>query len=345
MQIKSFPAGKGDAIVLQWAHEGNVHYLLVDAGTPATYTYIKPHLIMHGLPFAVVVTHVDYDHVGGFLKMFADKSLVGKEAIAVFVNTPELILRPKTGDAVAIGHGLSFASLLAELNIQPKALFTGLHAGDNVTLPGLTLSLLSPPREVVEMLMEQWQAQPLHEKLMAERTPASKVSAPDLGKQSYEQILAGEETIPRWQDDLDNSSSIALIAADSRHKVLMLGDSNPTLVCQALSAEGYSSTKKLSVNLVKLSHHGCRNNTSRELLTMLDCKYFYISTNGVGNYYHPHRETIVRICEYARSSRTEPIQFFTNYPLDTNGFIAPQELTDWNISFTYKPELDLNECR
>jgi beta-lactamase superfamily II metal-dependent hydrolase len=345
MFIKSFPAHKGDAFALQGREGAADRYILIDAGTRPTYTHIKPYLNSHGLPLAIVVTHVDYDHVGGFLKMFADESLVGKEAVAVFINTPELILRPRTSDAVGIGHGLSFASLLKELKIEPRPLYRGLYAGDSVALSGLTLSLLSPPAEVVKTLMEQWKAQPLYEKLMAEGTPASKVSAFDPGKQSYAQIVAAKETIPRWQDDLDNSASIALIAADSRHKVLMLADSNPTLVCQALSAAGYSSTNKLKVNLVKLSHHGCRNNTSRGLLTMLDCKYFYISTNGVGNYYHPHRETIVRICEYSRSNRSEPIKFFTNYSLDPNAFITPQELTDWNISFTYKPELDLDECR
>jgi hypothetical protein len=345
MHIKSFPAQKGDAFVLEWRDFATDRYILVDAGGPPTYAYIKRYLKIHGLPLAIVVTHVDYDHVGGFLKLFADPSLLGKETVKAYINTPELILRPPTGDAVAVRHGLSFASLLEELKIEPRPLYTGLYFGDNVTLPGLTLSLFSPPKEVVERFMQQWAAQPLYEKLMAERTPASTASAANPDMRTYAEILAENDSIPRWQDDLDNSASIALVASDSRHRVLMLGDSNPNVVCQALSASGYSAANKLRVNLVKVSHHGCRHNTSRELLTMLDCKSFYISTNGAGSYYHPHRETIVRICEYARSNRAEPIHFFTNYPLDTNGFIMPQELTDWNFSFTCKPELDLDECR
>jgi beta-lactamase superfamily II metal-dependent hydrolase len=345
MNIESFPAHKGDAFVLKWREGAADRYILVDSGTPATYMHIKPYLQYNGLPIAIVVTHVDYDHVGGFIKMFNDESIDAKGSITVYVNTPELILGPMPGDEVSVVHGLTFARSLEQVGLQSNPLYLGVNLSNEILFPGISFYILSPPKEVIERLMEEWAAQPLHQKLMAEKTPPDEVSASDQRKLSYEEILAANENIPRWQDDLDNSASIAFMAADSYHQVLMLGDSNPTLVCEALQVKGYTATNKLRVNLVKLSHHGCRNNTSKNLLALLDCKCFYISTNGTGNYYHPHRESIVRICEYCRSDKHEHLRFFTNYELDTNRFITAAEMRDWNISFTYKPELDIEECQ
>jgi beta-lactamase superfamily II metal-dependent hydrolase len=345
MLIKSFPAGKGDAFALQWKNHNATHYLLVDAGIPATYMHIKSFIKSKGLPLAVIVTHVDYDHVGGFTKLFNDEALASKDSIAVYVNTPDLIFGSKDGDAISVAHGLSFSLLLEKLNIEPSPLYVGLHPHNKLALSGLSLAVLSPPKEVIVKLMQEWTAQPLFQKLMEERRISPQVAAPTPQTTPYADIIEGKEVIHNWQDDLDNAASIAFWAQDEQHSVLMLGDSNPTLVYLALLEAGYCPTNKLRVNLVKLSHHGCRHNSSKDLLSLIDCKCFYISTNGAGNYYHPHRETIVRICEYCRSDRTEHIQFFTNYELDSGQFITTDEMEQWNISFSYKPELDLAECQ
>jgi hypothetical protein len=43
-----------------------------------------------------------------------------------------------------------------------------------------------------------------------------------------------------------------------------------------------------------VSHHGSHGNTSPELLSLVDCRRYLISTNGQ-KFNHPHRPTISRI--------------------------------------------------
>ena len=48
------------------------------------------------------------------------------------------------------------------------------------------------------------------------------------------------------------------------------------------------------VDLCKVSHHGSRHNINRELLSLLDCRHWLLSTSG-RRHGHPHREAMARI--------------------------------------------------
>ena len=51
---------------------------------------------------------------------------------------------------------------------------------------------------------------------------------------------------------------------------------------------------RLSLDLFKVSHHGSQNNLSLELLELIDCSRYVISTNG-SRHHHPDPEAIARI--------------------------------------------------
>ncbi len=54
---------------------------------------------------------------------------------------------------------------------------------------------------------------------------------------------------------------------------------------------------KLTVDAIKVSHHGGKKNTSASLLNLINAQRFLISTNG-GYYGHPDPETVARIIRY-----------------------------------------------
>ena len=58
--------------------------------------------------------------------------------------------------------------------------------------------------------------------------------------------------------------------------------------------EKLSPGSKLDVDLFKISHHGSKGTTSKELIEKLNCKRYAITTNG-SNFDHPDHETIARI--------------------------------------------------
>ena len=54
---------------------------------------------------------------------------------------------------------------------------------------------------------------------------------------------------------------------------------------------------RLKLDALKVSHHASQNNLSKDLLALIDCKRYCISTNG--DYFcHPDREAIGRIIKY-----------------------------------------------
>jgi hypothetical protein len=60
-----------------------------------------------------------------------------------------------------------------------------------------------------------------------------------------------------------------------------------------------------------MSHHASQNNVSTELVSLLDCLRFLVSTNG-DHFCHPDRQAIARIVKYGKAGRRNPELHF-NY--------------------------------
>jgi hypothetical protein len=97
-----------------------------------------------------------------------------------------------------------------------------------------------------------------------------------------------------------NGSSIAFLAEYDGRSALLLGDAHPDVVAASirrlLSSRGQA---KLKVDAVKVAHHGSKNNTNDELLALLDCPTYLISTNGA-QFSHPDKACIARILKVGK---------------------------------------------
>jgi glyoxylase-like metal-dependent hydrolase (beta-lactamase superfamily II) len=79
-RVEMLPAQQGDALWIEYGSTGgSVHRILIDGGTPPTYHVLKRRIM--GLSDKdrifelLIVTHIDTDHIGGALKLLADRSL------------------------------------------------------------------------------------------------------------------------------------------------------------------------------------------------------------------------------------------------------------------------------
>jgi beta-lactamase superfamily II metal-dependent hydrolase len=343
MLLKSYKAGKGESFLLQWEYDGTEHTALIDTGISNTYRFIKEDLRNSQRLDFIVITHVDYDHLGGALKLLNDQEISLSGPYYFFLNTPSLILAPKTGDMVNIEHGIKLDQILNEKGIEVKGLYCAPENDSPIKLHGLEITILSPTRIILDELIEKWTADALCEKYMEESKGSDKVSRSFLEKESYEKILSRKEEIPSWKADLINSSSIAFLLAYNGCSILFLGDSNPTIVYEELRRKGYSENNKLKVSLVKISHHGSCHNSTSDLFSILNCTHYFISTNGSGNSYHPDRETIVRLAEYGRENVKQHLTIYLNYDLDRRRFITPEEEEQWNLRFECREIVDFRE--
>jgi hypothetical protein len=77
LAIEMLPGGHGDALVVEYGSGTDVHRVLVDAGTIHAYDAVRSRLLeMPDERYeAVVVTHVDEDHIGGTVPLLDDPDL------------------------------------------------------------------------------------------------------------------------------------------------------------------------------------------------------------------------------------------------------------------------------
>jgi beta-lactamase superfamily II metal-dependent hydrolase len=344
MRIESLLASKGDCFIVTWNHQSMHHTIVIDSGIKGTYRFIKEKLKPKSEsdnPMkidGIFITHVDYDHIGGLLNMVDDDNCPVNLDFPIYINTPELIIANNESDMVNYGHGTTLEKSLNEKKIDKKALYTSMYDKDELIIHGLKLTILSPNLEILTELKDEWTKTAIYEKYKQDSEVDGQVCSETSKLIAYNEIIEDEEELHDWKDDLINSSSMAFLLEKDGVQVLFLGDSNPFIIENALIAKGYSCQKKLKVNLVKISHHGSKFNTSKKLLSMIDCDKYLISTDGTGPYYHPHRETIIKLSEYSRTDKEQLLTIYTNYDLDKSRFITPEEEEALNLKIERKNE-------
>jgi beta-lactamase superfamily II metal-dependent hydrolase len=140
-----------------------------------------------------------------------------------------------------------------------------------------------------------------------------------------------------------NGSSISFILEFENKKILFLGDSHSDTVEKYLLAL-LSKTKKekLYFDAVKISHHGSKHNTSKELLNLIEADKYLISTNGKGkNFKHPDLETLLRII----TSKTEKkkLILFNYKPIHLYDQINNQEMKQkYNYELEFTNDLSMS---
>jgi len=336
MKLSILKAQKGDAFLLEWG-DSNKYSIIIDGGYPGTYNkQLKDKIEKLSNLKAIFVTHIDYDHIGGIIELLNDEDV--SHNYECYINTPELIVDKIKSSKVAYHHGDLLTKLLSTKNIQAKSIF--LPENKKLEIEGLILTILSPTFEILEKLKVDWNAYLLKEHLEKENKTSDKTSASINRIKPNDEILLEKESVYKWKDDTINASSIAFIAEYLGKKILFLGDSNPTLIEEQLRELGYRETTPLIVDIVKISHHGSKHNTTKNLLKLVKTESVVISTNQGGNSYHPNRDTVIKIA-HCIQRKSDRLEFILNYDLDKSKFITQEEIIKYKLDFRVRSFKDL----
>lgn len=131
-----------------------------------------------------------------------------------------------------------------------------------------------------------------------------------------------------------NGSSIAFILCYKDKKVLFLGDSHPTVIEESLR-ELYPDLENIWFDVIKVSHHGSKGNTSPSLLKLIDSDQYFISTNSK-LFTHPDTEVLARIINRP-TEKTRHLYF--NYEHDAYRlFNNPNLMSTYQYSVTVVDE-------
>lgn len=341
MKIKFLQAFNGDSIWISFTENRINKNILIDGGTSTTYTFkdkndgkIKPGDLKTLIEFLkgknekldlVILTHIDDDHIDGFLKWFSKDETAIHNIKEIWFNSGRIIKKilndtiseieplkfKEETTLTSVRQGVDFENYIRDKEIWSERV---IKRGDIINWNGISFQILSPDKEKLEKLLKEWK----------KKVPESLLdtSRKDDYKKTLKKLM--EEDIFEEDDDPYNGSSISFIITHEDKKYLFLADSHPSDIISELKNLGYNSKEnKLQIELLKISHHGSQKNTSVELLELIETHRYIISTNG-DMHGHPDKATIARIVE---SNPNAKIYF--NYPNLISKLILEEDKTDY----------------
>lgn len=316
------PAYDGDSFIISFGKNEHVKNILIDGGRrKKVINKLKEEIeiIKNKNQFIdlLVLTHIDEDHIQGLIKIFQDDKVDKTIIKKVWFNSKEILskhflgkeeeddflrITKKTDDKISFLQGISFGKLLDDLGLSSKQL---IHSGQELKIGEALIKVLSPDLIQLENLLKQWDKAFKKEKVSGKKIADS--SSNDHNK-SIKEISLNE-----FKEDnaAVNGSSIAFSIEYEGYSLLMLGDSFPSVVAKNLKKISGDNQGEVYFNCVKISHHGSKYNTSDELLNVLHCNHFLISTNGKTHGF-PNKETLVRIA-FSRRGEASKKYFYFNY--------------------------------
>jgi beta-lactamase superfamily II metal-dependent hydrolase len=311
MKIKFLKAFNGDSIWISFKDNGTHKNILIDGGVGDTFkstSNVKGELfslikqIKKDEQFIdlLILTHFDDDHIGGVLRwMNKDKEASklikkvwfnsGKEIAKKFESDENKELDIKIIDGADDFHtspkqGIKFEKYLRDNNLWEGKI---IEQGSEFDLFGLQFKILSPNKEKLEKLLK------LYKKEKDYFTSGS-----EFDFQTSLKEFIDEENQPGFkfkeETRVANGSSIAFIIENKVESFLFLGDAHPSVVVEGLNNFGYNKNNVLNAEFMKVSHHGSKCNTSKELLEIVKTDKYLISSNAT-KHGLPNKRTIARI--------------------------------------------------
>jgi beta-lactamase superfamily II metal-dependent hydrolase len=323
-RIEMLPAEQGDALFIEYGSTRSPHRVLIDAGVRKTSGLVKARI--EELPASkrhfdlLIVTHVDSDHIGGIPKLLADRSL-GVTFDDVWFNGWRHLQPDRLGPV----EGEIFSAQLDKRGWDWNAAFDEKAVVVRPTgrlpkreLPGgMSLTLLSPTRQRLEVLREEWkkvvEEAGLEAGVQDENLDeaARRRGIPDLlGDRLDVEELADEPLLPDKAPA--NGSTIAVLAEFDGASCLLTGDAHPDVFEEGLKRLCKDRRReRIAVSALKVPHHGSRFNVSKGALDLIETDRYLFSTNG-NQTEHPHLEGVARTI--VRGG--EPTLYF-NYKVET----------------------------
>ncbi len=332
--IQFLQAQHGDAFFLK-LHRGENYGTVVVDGGPGINARLNPFIKeVEALEHIdlMVLTHHDDDHIAGIKRYFEkhrnDESLKVSNVWANCAPNIQINNSPN----VSAQQAYTLSEVLNDLFEKELLVWRAdIVAGEVIEFPFCEIEIISPKDNVFNEFQAQYKTMvgnAIEETLGV--NVANELVNDDINTSLHE--LAKTEPKPptlNKYNEAANMSSIAFIVRSDDMSALMLGDAYPQQICEYLYSKGYSKAMKLKVDFVKISHHGSERNTSSELLDLIDCNKFIISTNGgIGNSKHPSRKTIARILCHPERDYSSTIHLYFNYPRERIEIIGKTVFND-----------------
>ena len=302
-RLTMLSASEGDSLILSYGPDeaaGSLRHVVIDGGRKKTWPRLQAELSKIAARGEAVelllLSHIDADHIDGLLELATDPNLPLTPRAVWFNSYDQLkgLVPPGTigprGVRAADAYTLALKARGWPLNGEfgGKAIHVEARPAP-FDFAGLKLTLVSPNRAKLWKMWTEWEEwRQTHGGLQAR------------GKRAFPATLDVETlSAPSGLDGTaPNGSSIALIAEYAGKRVLLGADAHPDALVASLTALAEPGNP-IPLDLVKLPHHASRANVTRELVELLDCHRFAISTSGAV-FGHPDPEAIARVLKFGQ---------------------------------------------
>jgi len=287
LKIKSLPANHGDCFVIEDTDEDYV--LVVDCGLKITFqNHLRKSIKKAD---ALILTHIDEDHILGAIPLL-ENTPEAFELGDIYFNSPNLLNYKLSEGNISVRQAKQVDQLLMDKGIR----CSGLESNNRLTLTSnLKLHVISPRKSDLLKLNE------------------TKFS--EDGKSTNISINYNSKSVKDLSKSKDNFLSISSDLVNDR-TFLYLADAHPEIIADYIESLGYKESNKLSVDIVKLSHHGSYKNISDRLVSLISCDTYWISTNGgKARSKHPEPATLAKLAVNVDRNENSILTFLFNYPI------------------------------
>jgi hypothetical protein len=346
------PAREGDAIWVRWGEKCPPYQMLIDMGTEEVGKKLSQKISAlpeaHRIFEAIVVTHIDADHIGGLLSFFVDSDKPSGVLVKDFWFNGYVHLDGRRSSSTLEKLGAIQAERLTNwLITQPwNASLDGgavcRRAGEPLKVielaGGMKVTVLGPTVQRLKELKPDWDKEIRIATQKKERTRLVSGLEPMGASLSLElpnaQSLKNLAKQKPFRDSKSaNGSSIVLLLEYDDKKILLAGDAFEEDLVEALTH--FSPKLPLQLTAFKVPHHCSRGNISERLISTINCQNWLISTDG-SRHKHPDDEGIASILHYGDVS----VNFLFNVSSKYNSKWSNSE---WQARFHYSASYGSDE--
>jgi hypothetical protein len=297
------PGEDGDCLLLEYGDDTFVRRILVDGGRSGTYPLIKPVLAgLDGTVDLLVVTHVDQDHILGVLALLDDPDRPVEFGDVWFNGFDHLL--DAEGFGAVDGEKLTSALLARKIPWNDAFGGRGVEVGRDLAWfdDGSTMTVLSPDRTQLERLAPVWSAECAKNGLIPGRDPDE--LPPVEGFEHFGAPNVGQLAASPFKPDTSktNLTSIGLLFEFEDRRIVLTGDADDRRLAASLRAPAEAAGGRLHLDVLKVAHHGSDHNLSNDLLALIDCDRYLISTSGA-RHDHPNEIAVARILEHGGAEK------------------------------------------
>lgn len=292
--IEVLPAGYGDSIFLSLMRDSREYNILIDGGLAKTYFDAKNKKKQKG-PLRqlldelkeegrcvdlLVVTHIDDDHIAGICKWFEMDFPDSNFVKQVWMNDDIQI-----DDIRSLNNSASNAmSVVTKLRANGVEYRNDIVKGVVHTNDFCRIRVLTPKTD--------------YRNVIAQKIAYSLDNAADVDEMqlpNIKELIKQKWIMAKLSDENKASIAFELETWDGK-KMLMLGDAEYDDFVSGLKVFHNDEFGRLMFDLVKLSHHGSKNNFHPNLLDLIHSTYYIVSSDGK-KFGHPDKEVLAQIVD------------------------------------------------